>query len=37
LPASDYASLVCGEVIVLVERKTLENLATSLSDGTPAF
>ncbi len=29
--------MVGGEVIGLVERKTLENLATSLSDGTLAF
>jgi hypothetical protein len=37
LPAGDYAAVVGGEVIGLVERKTLENLATSLSDGTLAF
>ena len=37
LPAGDYAAMVGGEVIGLVERKTLENLATSLSDGTLAF
>lgn len=37
LPAGDYAVLVDGAVIASVERKTLENFATSLSDGTLAF
>lgn len=37
LPAGDYGVVVDGEVIALVERKTLENLATSLSDGTLSF
>lgn len=37
LPAGDYAVLVEGSVTALVERKTLENLATSLSDGSLAF
>ena len=37
MPAGDCAAVVGGEVIGLVERETLENLATSLSDGTLAF
>ena len=37
LPAGDYAAVVGEEVISVVERKTLENLATSLSDGGLAF
>ena len=37
LPAGDYAAIVNGAVVAVVERKTLENLATSLSDGTLAF
>lgn len=37
LPAGDYAVRVNGEVIAAVERKTLENLATSLSDGSIGF
>jgi hypothetical protein len=37
LQAGDYAVLADGEVIATVERKTLENFASSLSDGTLAF
>ncbi len=37
LPAGDYAAVVEGSVVGLVERKTLENLATSLSDGSLVF
>lgn len=37
LPAGDYAALVQGSIVGVVERKTLENLATSLSDGSLAF
>ena len=37
LAGGDYAVLVDDQVIALVERKTLENLATSLSDGTLVF
>ncbi len=37
LPAGDYAILADGDPIATVERKTLENLAASLSDGTLAF
>ncbi|MGZ5296175.1 MAG: ERCC4 domain-containing protein [Actinomycetota bacterium] len=37
LQAGDYAVLADGDVIATVERKTLENFATSLSDGTMAF
>jgi hypothetical protein len=37
LPAGDYAILANGDPIAAVERKALENLATSLSDGTLAF
>lgn len=37
LPAGDYALVVDGALIAVVERKTLENLATSLSDGTLNF
>lgn len=36
LAAGDYAAMVDGRVSGVVERKTLENLATSLSDGTLA-
>jgi hypothetical protein len=37
LAAGDYGAIV-GEVLVaVIERKTLENLSTSLSDGTLAF
>ena len=37
LPAGDYAALAGERIVCLIERKTLENLATSLSDGTLAF
>lgn len=37
LSAGDYAVLADGDPIATVERKTLENFATSLSDGTLAF
>lgn len=37
LPAADYAVLVAGNVVAGVERKTLENLAGSLSDGSLSF
>jgi len=37
LPGGDYAALVDDSVVALVERKTLDNLATSLSDGTLGF
>ena len=37
LPAGDYAVLAATDPIVSVERKTLENLAACLSDGTLAF
>ena len=37
LGAGDYAILADGDPIASVERKTLENLAASLSDGTLAF
>ena len=37
LAAGDYAALVEGAIVGLVERKTLENLATSLSDGSLVF
>jgi hypothetical protein len=37
LPSGDYAAVVDGRVSCVVERKTLENLATSMSDGTLAF
>lgn len=37
LPAGDYGATVGDAVIAVVERKTLENLATSLSDGSLAF
>lgn len=37
LPAGDYGVVVGERIAALVERKTLENLATSLSDGTLAF
>lgn len=37
LAAGDYAALVDGGIVGVVERKTLENLATSLSDGSLAF
>jgi hypothetical protein len=37
LPAGDYAVLADGDPIATVERKTLENLASSLSEGSLAF
>ncbi len=37
LRVGDYAILADGDPIASVERKTLENLASSLSDGTLAF
>ena len=37
LPGGDYAAIVHGRVSAVVERKTLENLATSLSDGSLVF
>ena len=37
LPAGDYAVVAEGDPIASVERKTLENLAASLSNGTLAF
>ncbi len=37
LQAGDYAILADGEILATVERKTLENFASSLSDGTIAF
>lgn len=37
LPAGDYAATVDGKVIAVVERKSLADLATSLSNGSLAF
>ena len=37
LPAGDYGCVVEDHVVAVVERKTLENLATSLSDATISF
>ena len=37
LSGGDYGALVDDKVVAVVERKTLANLATSLSDGTLAF
>ncbi len=37
LPTGDYAALAADAVVAVVERKTLANLATSLSDGSLAF
>ena len=37
LPAGDYAARVGDQRVAAVERKTLEGLMTSLSDGTLAF
>ncbi|MFN8233866.1 MAG: ERCC4 domain-containing protein [Actinomycetota bacterium] len=37
LPAGDYAVVAEDDPVAAVERKTLENLASSLSDGTLAF
>jgi ERCC4 domain len=37
LPAGDYGAMAGSQIVAVVERKTLENLATSLSDGSLAF
>jgi ERCC4 domain-containing protein len=37
LPGGDYGAVVNDAVVAVVERKTLANLASSLSDGTLAF
>lgn len=37
LPAGDYGVKIDGKLIASVERKSLENFTTSLSDGTLAF
>lgn len=37
LPAGDYAAVVDEAVVAVVERKTLDNLATSLSDSSVSF
>ncbi len=37
LPTGDYAAIAGEAVVAVVERKTLANLATSLSDGSLAF
>ena len=37
LPAGDYGAIADDGLVAVVERKTLENLATSLSDGSLAF
>jgi ERCC4-type nuclease len=37
LPTGDYAAIAEDAVVAVVERKTLANLATSLSDGSLAF
>jgi ERCC4-type nuclease len=37
LSAGDYAAIVGETVVAAIERKTLENLATSLSEGSLAF
>lgn len=37
LPAGDYGAVAGDVVLAVVERKTLENLATSLSDGSLVF
>ncbi len=37
LAAGDYAAIVDDAVVAVIERKTLENLTTSLSDGSLAF
>jgi ERCC4 domain len=37
LASGDYAAIVEGSIVAVVERKTLANLATSLSDGSLAF
>ncbi len=37
LPAGDYAAMAEGAILGVVERKTMENLATSLLDGSLVF
>jgi ERCC4-type nuclease len=37
LPAGDYGAVDGDQLLAVVERKTLENLTTSLSDGGLAF
>ena len=37
LPPGDYAAIVGEVVVAAIERKTFDNLATSLSDGSLAF
>jgi hypothetical protein len=37
LSAGDYAAIVKDSIVAVVERKTLANLATALSDGSIAF
>ena len=37
LPAGDYGAIVDETIVAVVERKTLENLSNSLSDGTLSF
>ncbi|MBJ7593418.1 MAG: ERCC4 domain-containing protein [Candidatus Dormibacteraeota bacterium] len=37
LPAGDYAAMAAGAILGVVERKTMENLATSLSDGSLVY
>jgi hypothetical protein len=37
LSSGDYGLILEGAVIAIVERKTMDNLATALSDGTLAF
>jgi ERCC4-type nuclease len=37
LPAGDHAAVDGDQLLAVVERKTLENLATSLSDGGSRF
>jgi hypothetical protein len=37
LPGGDYGAMVEDRVVAVVERKTLDNLAASLSDGSLAF
>ena len=37
LPGGDYAAIANDAVVAVVERKTTDNLATSLSDGSLAF
>ena len=37
LPGGDYGVIVDGTIVAVVERKTLANLAASLSDGSLSF